>query len=405
MRSATAPARSSSLSPPASAETALSKPLAIYVHWPFCRSKCPYCDFNSHVRERIDELAWRNALLSELDHYARLTAGRAVTTVFFGGGTPSLMSPAGAGAVLERIARNWTLESGAEITLEANPNSAEAAHFRGFRDAGINRLSIGVQALDDRALRFLGRGHNTSEARAAIAAAARSFARYSFDLIYARPGQTVDAWTAELREALALAGDHLSVYQLTIEPGTAFHAAHARGDFALPDSDTGTTLFERTQELLAAAGFPLYEISNHARPGGACRHNLAYWRYQDYVGVGPGAHGRLTVDGAKIATRQEKAPETWLAAVAARGEGTAERLAIAPHEAAEEALMMGLRLADGIDAKRFRAETGVDLDTALDARALQRLIDGGFVVRDSDTLRATDSGRRVLNTVIAELIA
>ncbi len=378
---------------------------AIYVHWPFCRSKCPYCDFNSHVRERLDETAWCRALLAELDHYAALTPGRTVTSVFFGGGTPSLMSPGTAETVLSRIGARWRLAPDAEITLEANPNSVEADRFADFRSAGINRVSIGVRALDDRALRFLGRGHDAAEARQAIAAAARRFDRFSFDLIYARPHQTVPAWTRELREAVGMAGDHLSVYQLTIEAGTAFHAAHARGDFVLPDQDEAAALFEATQELLAGAGLAAYEISNHARPGGECRHNLVYWRYEDYVGVGPGAHGRLSLDGRKVATRQERAPETWLAAVGQHGHGTAEQRPIEVREAATEALMMGLRLAEGLDARRFREQTGVALDAALDRHRLPRLLDGGFVVRDPAGLRATATGRRVLNAVIAELVA
>jgi oxygen-independent coproporphyrinogen-3 oxidase len=378
---------------------------AIYVHWPFCRSKCPYCDFNSHVRERIDESAWGAALLAELDHYAGLTPGRTVTSVFFGGGTPSLMAPATAAAVLERIARRWRLADDAEITLEANPNSAEAGHFAAFRHVGVNRLSIGVQALDAQALRFLGRGHDVAEARQAIAAAQRAFDRFSFDLIYARPQQSVAAWVTELRAALALAGDHLSVYQLTIEPGTAFHAAHARGDFVLPAADEAAALFEATQDTLAAAGLPAYEISNHARPGAECRHNLVYWRYEDYVGVGPGAHGRLTLAGRKLATRQERAPETWIAGVRARGHATAESREITPRDAAEEALMMGLRLAEGIGAERFRAQTGIALDAILDQARLPALVDGGFVIRDGGGLRATAHGLRVLNTLTAQLLA
>ena len=378
---------------------------AIYVHWPFCRSKCPYCDFNSHVRERIDEAAWCRALLAELDHFAGLTPGRTVTSVFFGGGTPSLMAPATVDAVLAHIAARWTLAPDAEITLEANPGSVETDRFAGFRAAGINRVSIGVQALDDASLRFLGRAHDTAEARRAIATAQRYFDRYSFDLIYARPRQTVAAWARELRAALALAGDHLSVYQLTIEPGTAFHALHARGDVVLPDEDEAAALFEATQDLLGAAGLPAYEISNHARPGAECRHNLVYWRYEDYVGVGPGAHGRLTVDGRKLAIRQERAPETWLAAVARDGHATAEQRPIELREAATEALMMGLRLSEGISARRFREQTGVALDAALDRRRLEHLIEGGFVVRAAGGLRATARGRRVLNAVIAELAA
>ncbi len=378
---------------------------AIYVHWPFCRSKCPYCDFNSHVRERIDEAAWGEALLAELDHYAALTPGRTVTSVFFGGGTPSLMAPDTARRVLERIATHWALADDAEITLEANPNSAEAGRFAAFRAAGVNRVSIGVQALDDAGLRALGRLHDAAEARAAIAAAARHFDRFSFDLIYARPDQTMSAWTAELREALAMAGDHLSVYQLTIEPGTAFHAAFARGELVLPGDEDGAALFEATQDLLDAAGLPAYEISNHARAGGECRHNLVYWRYEDYVGVGPGAHGRLTQNSRKIATRQEKAPETWIARVRAQGHATAEQRDIPAREAAEEALMMGLRLSEGIDAARFKRETGLPLDAAIDAGRLARLIEGGFAARHGAVLRATRQGRRVLNRVIAELAA
>ena len=377
----------------------------IYVHWPFCRSKCPYCDFNSHVRERLDESAWRAALLAELDHYARLTPGRSVTSIFFGGGTPSLMDPASAAAVLERIARRWSVADDLEITLEANPNSAETARFAGFRAAGINRLSLGIQALDNTALRFLGRGHNEDEARSAIEAAARVFERYSFDLIYARPGQTVAVWEAELRAALSLAGDHLSVYQLTIEPGTAFHAAHARGDFALPAPDLAADLFETTHAILEEAGMPLYEISNHARPGSECRHNLVYWRYEDYVGVGPGAHGRITVDGRKTATRQERAPETWMTRVQNEGHATAEERPIDAADAAQEALVMGLRLAEGIEAARFERQTGMALAQAVDAKRLQKLIAGGLAASDARSLRATPAGMRVLNSLIAELAA
>lgn len=378
---------------------------AVYVHWPFCRSKCPYCDFNSHVRERTDEAAWRSALLSELDHYAGRTRGRTVTSIFFGGGTPSLMGPATAGDVLERIARLWPVDRNVEITLEANPNSAEAGHFSGFRAAGINRLSIGVQALDNQALRFLGRGHDAGEARAAIAAASRVFERYSFDLIYARPGQTLAAWQSELAEALALAGDHLSVYQLTIEPGTAFHTAHARGDLALPSPELGADLFEATQAALDEAGLPLYEVSNHARPGGECRHNLVYWRYEDYVGVGPGAHGRITMDGRKLATRQERAPETWIARVRNEGHATAEERPVDAADAAQEALLMGLRLAEGIDAYRFERQTGRTLEQAIDATRLSTLIAAGLVADDRRSLRATPAGLRVLNSLIAELAA
>lgn len=376
----------------------------IYVHWPFCVSKCPYCDFNSHVRARIDEQGWRASLLREIDFFAQQVPDRTVTSIFFGGGTPSLMAPATAGAVINHVAQQFGLAADAEITLEANPNSAERARFADFRAAGVNRVSIGVQALDDAALKMLGRAHDQGEARAAIAAAA-VFPRYSFDLIYARPDQSVTAWRGELGEALHMAGDHLSVYQLTIEPGTAFHALHARGDLKVPDEDTGAALYDTTQEMLEAAGLPAYEISNHARPGGESRHNLVYWRYEDYVGVGPGAHGRLTLDGVKTATRQEKVPETWLARVTANGHATAERAPVPQDELASEAVMMGLRLSEGIDAARFARETGQTLDQALDPARLQRMIDGGFIERSATGLRVTKSGRKVLNAVLRALLA
>ena len=376
----------------------------LYVHWPFCLKKCPYCDFNSHVRDSIDQERWRDTLLKELDHYAALTAGRTITSIFFGGGTPSLMAPETAGAVIERAARTWALAPDIEITLEANPTSVEAGRFAGFRAAGINRVSLGIQSLDDTALKFLGRAHSAGEARAAIALAARSFDRYSFDLIYARPGQTPKSWEAELDRALGFAADHLSVYQLTIEQGTAFATLHARGDFVLPDDELAGELYERTQAHLAAAGMPSYEISNHARPGQASRHNLTYWRYGDYVGVGPGAHGRLTLGGDKIATRQAKAPETWLARVEADGHGTQETEIVDPAARAEELVMMGLRLAEGIPRHRFRDELGREPEDLLDATALGHLVEGGFVTLDRDRLAATEAGRQRLNAVLAALL-
>ncbi|MEI9986447.1 MAG: radical SAM family heme chaperone HemW [Aliidongia sp.] len=376
----------------------------LYVHWPFCLKKCPYCDFNSHVRERIDQDRWRDALLRELDHYAEQTSGREITSIFFGGGTPSLMAPETAGAVIERARRNWTLAPGAEITLEANPTSVEAGRFAGFRDAGVNRVSLGIQSLNDTALKFLGRAHSAGEARAAIELAARSFDRYSFDLIYARPGQSLEDWAGELDAALELAGDHLSVYQLTIEAGTAFHTAFGRGDFALPDDDLAGALYELTQERLEAARMPAYEISNHARPGQASRHNLTYWRYGDYLGVGPGAHGRLMLDGTKYATRQKKAPETWLDAVDAAGHGTEETVPLTLEQRGEELLMMGLRLAEGIPRARFRSELGTEPEALLDAPGLARLIEGGFVTLDAERLAATAAGRQRLNAVLAMLL-
>jgi oxygen-independent coproporphyrinogen-3 oxidase len=377
----------------------------IYLHWPFCLKKCPYCDFNSHVRDGIEQARWRVALLAELDHYAALTGGRRVTSVFFGGGTPSLMDPQTVAALIDRIAARWSLDADAEITLEANPTSVEAGRFRDLRRAGVGRLSMGIQALDDAALKFLGRAHSAAEARRAIGIAADHFERYSFDLIYARPGQSVRAWEAELEAALPLVGGHLSAYQLTIEPGTAFHTAHARGDLVLPDDDLAGELYEVTQSRLEAAGMPGYEISNHARPGEASRHNLTYWRYGDYLGIGPGAHGRLTLDGVKYALRQDKAPETWLAAVEARSHGTAERLPLDADQRAEELLMMGLRLAEGIPLGRFVDEAGRPLAALVDPRGLADLVEGGFVRLDATRITATAQGRQVLNAVLARLLS
>jgi oxygen-independent coproporphyrinogen-3 oxidase len=378
---------------------------AIYLHWPFCQSKCPYCDFNSHVREAVDEERWRRALLAELDHYAAETAGRALTSVFFGGGTPSLMAPKTVGALIERIAKYWPVTPEVEITLEANPGSVEAAKFAGLAAAGVNRLSLGVQALNDADLRFLGRRHDVAEALAALELAARHFRRWSFDLIYARPGQTPSAWDSELERALELAGEHLSVYQLTIEANTAFEGAERRGEFALPPEETAEALYELTQGRLAAAGLPAYEISNHARPGAECRHNLVYWQGGDYLGIGPGAHGRLTFAGERFATRQHRAPEAWLGSVEAAGHATRERRALKAIERREELLLMGLRLTDGISRDRFRAALGEEIETSLDPARLARLVDGGFLDLDDAGLRATPAGRLRLNAVLAALVA
>ena len=356
--------------------------LALYVHWPFCLSKCPYCDFNSHVRESVDQARWRGALLRELDHFSALLPGAQVTSMFFGGGTPSLMPPETAGAVIDRAVARWTLAADAEITLEANPTSTEAARLEDFRAAGVNRVSLGVQALDDRALTFLGRGHDATEARRAVALAQSIMPRSSFDLIYARPGQTVDAWRAELAEALAFADDHLSLYQLTIEKGTPFWRLERDGALALPDDDTARALYDLTQEMTAAAGFAAYEVSNHERGGNASRHNLAYWRYDDYVGIGPGAHGRFAPAGCgRQAVRQHAGPETWLAAVEGAGHGTAETRSLDADEQAREMLMMGLRLAEGVSEARLRARTGCDPDRVIDRAGLARLIDAGYLER------------------------
>ena len=382
-----------------------ASPLGVYVHWPFCKSKCPYCDFNSHVRDGIEQDRWRNALLTELEHAAREAPGRRVETVFFGGGTPSLMAPETVAAVIARAKALWDCAPEIEITLEANPTSVEAARFAALAEAGVNRVSLGVQALDAAALKFLGREHSADEALAALDTARRHFPRYSFDLIYARPGQTPEAWAAELERALTLAGEHLSLYQLTIERGTRFFTDHARGAFVLPDEEASAAMFEATQSRLMAAGLPAYEISNHARPGAACRHNLIYWRYQDYVGIGPGAHGRFAEGAAKRATRRASGPEAWLEAVERTGHGTAESTTVAGRDLVEEALMMGLRLADGIDRKLFASVTGADPVAALQEDVLALLIRAGFLEIEPERLRATAAGRQRLNAILERLIA
>ena len=380
-----------------------AEPLAVYIHWPFCVSKCPYCDFNSHVRDKVDSARWTRALLADLDHYAEIVPGRAVGSVFFGGGTPSLMPPETVAALLDRVRSHWDVMPDLEVTLEANPKSAEVARFQAFAAAGVNRLSLGVQALDPAALRMLGRAHDRSEAIAAIEHARASFPRFSFDLIYARPCQGVAAWRRELDEGLLLAEDHLSLYQLTIEPGTAFATLYKRGELVVPAEDNAAALFETTQDRLAAHGLPAYEISNHARPGAECRHNLAYWRYQDYVGVGPGAHGRLTQGGVKHATRQRRLPERWLAAVESAGTGTEENAPIDRGSALEEMLMMGLRLTEGVPRAQIERAAGQDAE-ALFGRNLAPLVEGGFLTLDRDRFAATAAGRLRLNAVLAALL-
>lgn len=372
----------------------------IYVHWPFCLSKCPYCDFNSHAAAAIDQNRWRAALLRELDHFAAQAPGRVVTSIFFGGGTPSLMDPGTTAALIERIGRHWSLDSMIEITLEANPSTVEAERFRDFRTAGINRLSLGVQALDDRSLAFLGRGHDCAQALAAIDLAGRVFDRFSFDLIYARPGQSVADWQHELRRALTLAGDHLSAYQLTIEEGTAFFPAHRRGDFQLPDDDSAAEMFALTRDICAQAGLPAYEVSNHARPGGESRHNLTYWRGGDYVGVGPGAHGRL--NGA--ATRQHRAPDVWLRRVEENGHADQGHETLDPHTRAQELLMMGLRLEEGVHARAFARQCGLDLWTVIDAARFAELETDGLLRRTATGIAATRAGQLLLNAVTAALL-
>ncbi len=377
----------------------------IYIHWPFCRSKCPYCDFNSHVRERVDHARWRDALLRELAHYARDTQGRTVTSIFFGGGTPSLMEPETVAALIARVQELWPVAGDIEITLEANPTSAEIEKFRAFRAAGINRVSLGVQSLVADDLNFLGRQHDAAQALAAVEMARQTFDRFSFDLIYARPNQTLDQWRQELDRALGFAAGHISLYQLTIEPGTQFEQAVARGDFRVLDEERAAELYEATVARLGAAGLADYEISNFARPGQESRHNLTYWRYGDYVGVGPGAHGRLTIGGDKLATRQHRAPEAWLDLVEKDGHATRQRNIVPRAERLSEMLMMGLRLKEGVPLARIEGEAARPVTHALDPARLRRLIDGGFLVLSRDALAATPAGRQRLDAVLAALVA
>ena len=372
----------------------------IYVHWPFCASKCPYCDFNSHVAATIDAEAWQAAYLSELDRSGRETAGRVLNAVYFGGGTPSLMDPRSVGAILDRLSAHWRFANDLEVTLEANPGSVEANRFAGFRAAGVNRLSMGFQALNDADLRALGRLHSVEEALAALDVARAHFTRVNFDLIYARQDQSLAAWEAELKRALALSPDHLSLYQLTIEPGTAFGDRFARNRLpGLPDEDLGADMYFLTQEICDAAGLPAYEVSNHAKPGEESRHNLIYWRGGDWVGIGPGAHGRLTLGGHRYATWTELAPTTWLTQ-ARDGSGEAGRSRLSPGDHAGEYLMMALRTVEGLDLARYELIAG----TALAADKLDTLKQHGLVVENAGRLIATREGRAVLNSIIAELL-
>jgi oxygen-independent coproporphyrinogen-3 oxidase len=375
----------------------------VYVHWPFCASKCPYCDFNSHVRHQpVDQARYVAAFEREIAHAAELTPGRSVTSIFFGGGTPSLMRPGTVGAILDAIGRAWAVDPRAEVTLEANPTSVEAERFAGFRAAGVNRVSLGVQALNDPDLRRLGRMHSAEEALKAVRVAASLFGRYSFDLIYARPGQTPDAWQAELRQAIGHAVEHLSLYQLTIEPGTWFERLHAAGKIAIPDDDTARALYDITQEVCEAHGLPAYEVSNHARPGAESRHNLVYWRYGEYVGIGPGAHGRLVRPNGRVATATERHPETWLERVEHDGHGLVEEEWLTAEAEGDEFLVMGLRLKEGIDPGRYRALTGRSLDEA----RIRVLEEDGFLTRRPDSrLAVTREGFPVLNAVVGQLAA
>jgi putative oxygen-independent coproporphyrinogen III oxidase len=382
----------------------------IYVHWPFCRSKCPYCDFNSHVRERVDHARWRKALLRELEHYAadaprKSNGGRTVTSIFFGGGTPSLMEPETVAALIGRVRDLFPVAADVEITLEANPTSAEIDKFRAFRAAGINRVSLGVQSLVADDLKFLGRQHDAAQALSAVQMAAAIFERFSFDLIYARPGQSLAQWRAELDRALDFAAGHISLYQLTIEPGTQFEQAVARGDFRVLDEEHAAELYEATVARLGQAGLRDYEISNFALAGQESRHNLTYWRYGDYLGIGPGAHGRITIGAEKFATRQHRAPEPWLDLVERDGHATRQRDLVPRDDRLSELLMMGLRLKEGVPLARIEEEAAGPFAQALDQPRLQRLIDGGFIALTDDRLAATQRGRQRLDAVLAALVA
>ena len=378
-------------------------PFAVYVHWPFCLSKCPYCDFNSHVRHGgIDEARFVRAIETEIAATAARVPGRTVSTIFFGGGTPSLMQPSSVQAVLDAIAKHWSVAPDVEVTLEANPSSVEATRFRGYRTAGVNRVSLGVQSLDDAVLKELGRLHTAQEALDAVAVARSIFDRYSFDLIYARPRQTLQSWEAELKRAIAEAAEHLSLYQLTIEPDTPFFGLAKAGKLIVPDEDLGRDLYDLTQSVCAEAGLPAYEISNHARPGAECRHNLVYWRGHDYAGIGPGAHGRLTLDGRRQATETEKRPESWLMRVEGNGTGLIVDEKLTPGEAADEFLLMGLRLAEGIEPERYTALCGREIDPKRVAILRE---EGAVETTSAGRLRVTQSGFPVLDAVVADLAA
>ena len=382
--------------------------LALYVHWPFCVSKCPYCDFNSHVVETVDHGAWRDALLRELSHESARTTGAHLQSIFFGGGTPSLMEAATVEAIIDAAKSRWTPRDDLEITLEANPGTVDAERFAAFRDAGINRLSLGVQSLDDDQLTFLGRRHSADEAIRAVQIAGDTFDRLSFDLIYARPEQTEKNWRDELSRGVDLlqtaGGAHLSCYQLTIEDNTPFKTEHDRGSFELPDEDSGSTLFETTQRVLDNAGLPAYEISNHAKPGDACRHNVHVWHGGAYAGIGPGAHGRVVVDGKVHATRRTKPPALWLKKVTAEGHGTQEDTVLTPGARAEEMVILGLRLETGLDLAHLEQATGLGRFKVMSEVALELIVSEGLITLSSDFLKTTKRGRLVLNRLISTLL-
>ncbi|MFC4346637.1 radical SAM family heme chaperone HemW [Kordiimonas lipolytica] len=392
--------------PPAIEASAYKGPAAIYVHWPFCLKKCPYCDFNSHVRDEVSHDRWRAALVREIDSFAEKFPGLSASSIFFGGGTPSLMEPETVAAVIDRVSHHWG-KSDIEITLEANPSSVEAGRFRAYRQAGVNRLSVGIQSLRDDALQFLGRLHNAGEALKALEVARANFDRVSFDLIYARPEQSLEDWRTELTEALAFSPTHLSLYQLTIEEGTAFYHQYKRGRFTLPNEDEAAALYDLTQEITKAAGLPAYETSNHAAPGQESRHNLSYWQGDYYVGIGPGAHGRVpaTFRGTATAHAQIKRPEDWLRSVETFGLGTDTTEPVSAEDRFIEAVMMGLRLRAGINIKALEARLGVSAKSVIDFGVAGDLVASGHLFYDGETLRLSEQGRPLLNFLLGKLIA
>ena len=378
---------------------------ALYVHWPFCKSKCPYCDFNSHVQDSVDHTAWSDALISELRFYAQKTPERTLKSIFFGGGTPSLMQPETVAAVIDEAQRRWSFSNDIEITLEANPTSVEAEKFAAFRQAGVNRVSLGIQSLRENDLKFLGRTHDVVQAKSAIDIARDTFDRFSYDLIYARPGQTAQGWRDELKEALSIADSHISLYQLTIEPGTAFFTRHARGDFEIPNDAVSGEMYEITQDVLSAHGLPAYEISNHSRAGEESRHNLVYWRYGDYIGIGPGAHGRLTLGTRKLATRAHRAPDIWLKSVQERGHGAHDPEIISPDQRKIECTMMGLRLSEELPWGRIERESGCDQNNLFDDGKIKHLMGEGYITVSNTGIQTTLSGRQRLNAVLEYLFS
>ncbi|MGV4877476.1 radical SAM family heme chaperone HemW [Acetobacter indonesiensis] len=380
------------------------EPLALYIHWPFCLAKCPYCDFNSHVRDRMPEARFAKALRTELAHDAARLGRRKLGSIFFGGGTPSLMAPESVAALIEDATTLFDPLPNLEITLEANPTSVEAGRLSGFRQAGVNRVSLGIQALDDAALTFLGREHSATQALAALETARTLFPRITFDLIYARPGQSLADWKAELNKALSLVADHVSLYQLTIEPGTKFEALYRTGTFTLPDEDEAAALYEETSAITAQHGLAGYEVSNYAKPGSESRHNLTYWRYGDYLGIGPGAHGRLTQGNALFATRRHRAPEPWADLVERTGTGQTSQDELAPMERAREMLLMGLRVTEGLNLDRFAARTGMTLTKATDATILAAALEEGYLEQTATTLHATPEGRLRLEALLHALV-